>query len=84
MYVGIGRSVKVYSEFTNEVESFVDTPIDEWTRGLAWDEKNQQLYYCTGRSIHRVHGDGSSVKVVFSGDGRELILHSMHVSHRPL
>ena len=60
--------IKEYLGRTNKTRTFIGSTED--LSGVAWDEKNQQLYYCSSDNIYRASGDGTSVKSVFnSRDG---------------
>ena len=64
---GYGGGVKVYSEETSDVETFVN--ITDPLYGVAWDAKGEQLYFSTWSSpstIYRSNADGTAVTTVFT------------------
>ena len=61
-----GGGIKVYWEELNEVHTFI--PSSEDLEGVAWDDDNQRLYYCSHSNIYRINRDGTGVQIVFSSD----------------
>ena len=59
-----GGGIKVYTEATNQVETFVESVED--LEGVAWDPAEQKLYYCSTSAIYRAEMDGTAVRTVFN------------------
>ena len=67
-----GGGIKVYSEATDQVETFVNST--ENLSGVAWDPEGQYLYFSRPTlpsRIYRANADGSQVEIVFSSSSCE-------------
>ena len=63
------RGDKIYSEETNDAETFVKSTEKVW--GVAWDPKGQQLYFSSYSDssigeIYRANADGAEIVTVFN------------------